>query len=47
MFTSHWAAVTANGQSLNAGDALMLDGGGIEIERGKGAEVLLFDLPPV
>ncbi|HKO67772.1 MAG TPA: pirin family protein [Burkholderiaceae bacterium] len=38
--------VTANGQLLNAGDALMMDGGAIEIERGKGAEVLLFDLPP-
>ena len=40
-------SVTANGQSLNAGDALMIDGGAIEIERGKGAEVLLFDLPAV
>ena len=40
-------SVMANGQSLNAGDALMLDGGAIEIERGKGAEVLLFDLPTV
>lgn len=37
--------VVVNGQSLSAGDALMTDGGAIEIERGKGAEVLLFDLP--
>ncbi len=37
--------VTVNGQTLNAGDALMTDGGAVEIERGKGAEVLLFDLP--
>ncbi len=37
--------VTVNGQALNAGDALMADGGAVEIERGKGAEVLLFDLP--
>ena len=39
-------SVTANGQLLNAGDALMMDGGEVQIERGKGAEVLLFDLPP-
>lgn len=37
--------VVVNGQSLSAGDALMTDGGAIEIERGKGAEVLLFDVP--
>ena len=36
--------VRVNGQALNAGDALMTDGGAVEIERGKGAEVLLFDL---
>jgi len=36
---------TVNGQALSAGDALMTDGGTVEIERGKGAEVLLFDLP--
>jgi quercetin 2,3-dioxygenase len=38
--------VTANGQSLAAGDALLIDGGAIDIERGKSSEVLLFDLPP-
>jgi redox-sensitive bicupin YhaK (pirin superfamily) len=39
-------SVNVNGQSLTAGDALMVEGGAIEIERGQGAEVLLFDLPP-
>ena len=38
--------VTVNGQSLTAGDALMMDGGAVDIERGRGSEVLLFDLPP-
>ena len=38
-------AVTVNGHALNAGDALKTDGGTIDIEKGKGAEVLLFDLP--
>ena len=37
--------VVVNGQPLSAGDALMTAGDAIEIERGKGAEVLLFDLP--
>jgi quercetin 2,3-dioxygenase len=37
--------ITVNGQSVSAGDALMMDGGGVKIEQGKGAEVLLFDLP--
>jgi quercetin 2,3-dioxygenase len=37
--------VTVNGQSLSAGDALMTDGGTIQIDRGEGAEVLVFDLP--
>jgi redox-sensitive bicupin YhaK (pirin superfamily) len=37
--------LTVNEQFLSAGDALMVDGGTIKIERGKGAEVLLFDLP--
>lgn len=37
--------VAVNEQSLNAGDALMVEGGTIKMERGKGAEVLLFDLP--
>ena len=37
--------VTVNGQALSAGDALMTDGGAVEIDRGKGAEVLLFELP--
>ena len=38
-------SVSVNGQSLSAGDALMTDGGPIQIDRGEGAEVLLFDLP--
>jgi hypothetical protein len=37
---------TVNGQSLSAGDALMTDGGAIDIGRARGAEVLVFDLPP-
>jgi redox-sensitive bicupin YhaK (pirin superfamily) len=35
-----------NGEPLEAGDALKLTGGPLDIERGKGAEVLVFDLPP-
>ncbi len=38
-------SVTVNGQPLGAGDALMTGSGAIEIERGRGAEVLVFDLP--
>jgi redox-sensitive bicupin YhaK (pirin superfamily) len=38
-------AATVNGHALGAGDALKTDGGTIDIEKGKGAEVLLFDLP--
>jgi redox-sensitive bicupin YhaK (pirin superfamily) len=38
--------VTANGEPLVAGDGLKTASGPIEIERGKGAEVLVFDLPP-
>ena len=37
--------VNVNGQSLAAGDAMMMDDGTVKIERGKGAEILLFDLP--
>jgi redox-sensitive bicupin YhaK (pirin superfamily) len=37
--------VTVNGQPLGAGDALKAGSGAIEIERGQGAEVLVFDLP--
>ena len=37
--------VCVNGQALRAGDALKTDSGPIVIERGRGAEVLLFDLP--
>ena len=37
--------VQVNGHALRAGDALKTDGGSIEIERGKDAEVLVFDLP--
>jgi len=39
-------SVTVNGEPLEAGDALKTASGPIEIEQGKGAEVLLFDLPP-
>ncbi len=38
-------AVQVNGHALRAGDALKTDAGPIEIERGEGAEVLVFDLP--
>jgi len=38
-------AVQVNGHALRAGDALKTDAGPIGIERGEGAEVLLFDLP--
>jgi redox-sensitive bicupin YhaK (pirin superfamily) len=38
--------VTVNGEPLEAGDALKTASGPIEIARGKGAEVLVFDLPP-
>jgi len=39
-------AIEVNGQRLNAGDALKLDGGtAITLKDGKGAEVLAFDLP--
>jgi redox-sensitive bicupin YhaK (pirin superfamily) len=37
--------VQVNGHTLRAGDALKTDAGRIEIERGEGAEVLVFDLP--
>lgn len=39
---------TVNGQPLGAGDALRLkDEPRVRIERGRGAEVLVFDLPPL
>jgi redox-sensitive bicupin YhaK (pirin superfamily) len=39
-------AIEVNGQRLNAGDALKLDGGTtIGLKDGQGAEVLVFDLP--
>ena len=37
--------VVVNGHALFAGDALKSRGGELSIERGKGAEVLVFDLP--
>ena len=37
--------ITVNGHALEAGDALKTDGGAIELKDGKGAEVLVFDLP--
>jgi redox-sensitive bicupin YhaK (pirin superfamily) len=40
--------VDANGISLSGGDALhIVDGSSLRLERGHGAEVLVFDLPPV
>jgi len=39
-------AIEVNGQKLDAGDALQLDGGAtIALKDGQGAEVLVFDLP--
>ena len=39
-------SLVANGEALNAGDALRVtDTSAISIERGQGAEVLVFDLP--
>jgi len=38
-------SVTVNGQPLRAGDALQIGAGRIAIQEGKGAEVLVFDLP--
>jgi quercetin 2,3-dioxygenase len=37
--------ITVNGEALLAGDALKTDAGMLEIEQGKNAEVLVFDLP--
>jgi hypothetical protein len=37
--------VSVNGHGLRAGDALKTDSGPIVLERGRGAEVLVFDLP--
>jgi quercetin 2,3-dioxygenase len=40
--------IFANGVMLAAGDALrIVDGQGLRLERGRGAEVLAFDLPPI
>jgi redox-sensitive bicupin YhaK (pirin superfamily) len=38
-------AIEVNGQRLRAGDAVKLEGGPIELEKGRAAEVLVFDLP--
>ncbi|MBX3660912.1 MAG: pirin family protein [Burkholderiales bacterium] len=38
-------SVSVNGERLRAGDALKTGAGSIEITRGEGAEVLVFDLP--
>jgi len=38
-------ALTVNGEPLVAGDALKTDAGTIELAGGRGAEVLVFDLP--
>ena len=37
--------LTVNGHALGAGDALKTDGGTLSLEKGEGAEVLVFDLP--
>jgi redox-sensitive bicupin YhaK (pirin superfamily) len=37
--------IQVNGEQLAAGDALKIDAGGIELAKGEGAEVLVFDLP--
>ena len=37
--------VSVNGQALQAGDALKTDASSVEISGGRGAEVLVFDLP--
>lgn len=37
--------ITVNGQELGAGDALKTGDGTLTLERGQGAEVLVFDLP--
>jgi redox-sensitive bicupin YhaK (pirin superfamily) len=37
--------VVANGERLEAGDALKVAGGDVRLEQGREAEVLLFDLP--
>jgi hypothetical protein len=38
-------SITVNGQQLQAGDALKTEDAVLELEDGKNAEVLLFDLP--
>jgi redox-sensitive bicupin YhaK (pirin superfamily) len=38
-------SVTVNGQRLAAGDALKTESGAVLLQRGNGAEVLVFDLP--
>jgi redox-sensitive bicupin YhaK (pirin superfamily) len=38
-------SVSVSGQRLQAGDALKTGSGEIQLERGQGAEVLVFDLP--
>ena len=37
--------LAVNGHALGAGDALKTGGGSISLEKGEGAEVLVFDLP--
>ena len=37
--------VSVNGEALAAGDALKTDAATIEIAKGSGAELLVFDLP--
>ena len=40
-------SVTVNGRRLDTGDALKTDSGAIVVEAGRGAEMLVFDLPDV
>ena len=37
--------VAVNGHALGPGDALKSSGGSLALEKGSGAEVLVFDLP--
>ena len=38
-------AISVNGHALGAGDALKTGAGTVDLKDGKGAEVLVFDLP--
>lgn len=38
-------SLTANGEALTAGDALLIDDGQLELTHGRNGEILVFDLP--